>query len=59
MRGDQQKLVGSKEIVMKPLETFPVHVLFSPTKVKGVEAKLIIRVVDSTTKYTVSTSSTS
>ena len=41
---------------MKPLETFPVHLLFAPTKVKGADAKLQIRVSNSTAKYTVRSS---
>lgn len=52
--GNKERLSMSKEIIMKPLEQYPVHVLFAPTKVNSREGKLVIRVVNTSTKYTVS-----
>ena len=54
MYGDKERLAESKEVIVKPQEQYPVHVLFAPSRTTNREAQLVIRVVNSTTKHTVS-----
>ena len=53
--GERVKLVPTKEIVLKPDETYAVNILFAPTKMCGREALLRIRQIDINSRYTVST----
>ncbi len=53
--GHSQKVTDCKDVVLKPHEEYPIHVLFAPSRVAGSEARLQIKPSNTNTKYTVST----
>ncbi|KAK2155816.1 hypothetical protein LSH36_230g01007, partial [Paralvinella palmiformis] len=49
--GHKKKLSTSKEVMLKPLEEYPVHVCYKPTKTISATGKLLVRLLNSTFKY--------
>ncbi|XP_064639847.1 uncharacterized protein LOC135495313 [Lineus longissimus] len=49
----QEKLLPEKEIVMKPMEDYPIHVIFEPSAVATCSAKLNIKTDSSNFKYSI------
>ncbi|XP_070574369.1 centrosomal protein of 192 kDa-like isoform X2 [Ptychodera flava] len=51
--GGEETLGDNREVILKPLEDFPVHILFAPTSVTCRQAKLIMRPQNGGMKYVI------
>nr|XP_006825249.1 PREDICTED: centrosomal protein of 192 kDa-like [Saccoglossus kowalevskii] len=51
--GHQENLSDSRQVILKPLEDFPLHVLFAPTSIISRQAKLVMKPSTGGTKFTV------
>ncbi|CAH1277142.1 CEP192 [Branchiostoma lanceolatum] len=50
---EHEQLSSSRQIILKPLEDFPVHLIFAPTRVATMQAKLVIKPPKGNTKFTI------
>ncbi|XP_033117603.1 centrosomal protein of 192 kDa-like [Anneissia japonica] len=51
--GQQEKLTDNRQVLLKPSEEFPVHILFAPTSEGTMQGTLVIKPNSGNTKFTV------